>query len=364
MTKVAKNTPARKSSKRAPPSVLEDGCSFRLSGRLCVSEGLQVHCDWKRAPRNPIVGDVKVMCRLDGDGLSALFGGHCNVGYSGRFHAIVFDGKNWRDFNLTSFVCEGVLSYRRQKDKAWKAPYFFSLLESLRLGMVTARGGAFYFDGEVCPSIAEQKKWVDTREQAIERNSFSARPLRNPLYEGELKKAAQDLVRTGQPITAVVVKTNPQVVYIQYGDREIAATLLNLSNGEPEKHSELVFDQPIQVRAMCMSMKRGVLSLYVVRACEDLPEVIRREFATMGGVRCATIIDHIKGPSSSGVFLRVCYFFRARLFLSDLAGATHEERKRRLESLSVGDSLSVELVSVVDNDGYLRIKVKEAPVEK
>ena len=361
---------AKASTRRAPktpPPELKDDVTLQLSTRIFVTPSLQGFCKLPIVPRRAQTGDIKVMCRLDGFGLSALMGRHCNAGYSGNICAAVFDGAFWRALNLHSIAAANLLGYGKQYEKNWKVPYFLKVLDALKSGRVTARGGVFEFEGDFGQSKFEQEVWVEVQLYCIEINLRPARAPRNRMTREEQIKTAGELLKSGKSIAATVIKTNPQLVYLKVGDREMAATLIDLQSVSKD-YPVLKFDETIQVRVLSFSFYDGEVKVTVVRESEDLPAAVMQWFEVRGGKAVGYVVNTMKGEAgkgdtSPGVIIRVGYLFNAALYRGGVAGRWRREREQRFSTFKPGTTLEVELVCVTDKDGHLRIRVREAQVE-
>ena len=53
-------------------------------------------------PQYPNFGDIYIYRKSDSAGSYARSGRHTNYGYSGNYWATIFDGKSWKNLNLTS----------------------------------------------------------------------------------------------------------------------------------------------------------------------------------------------------------------------------------------------------------------------
>lgn len=197
------------------------------------------------------------------------------------------------------------------------------------------------------------KKSVVTFGQVVAQN---VRHPINPFGPKELVQVGRQLVRSGQTLSARVINANPEIIYVRIGDREIEVKLARFVDSL-ESYPEFKAGDEFQVRAIDLHKRQGIHTLYVARASENLPHIIRREFASMGGWLWAIVIGKMDNPATPGLIVRTGPYFRARLFLSDIAEETHGLRLQRLELLPPGKHIKVRLISVSDTDGKLRIKV-------
>lgn len=185
----------------------------------------------------------------------------------------------------------------------------------------------------------------------------------NPFDSKELLQIGRELVRNGRTLSARVINANPEIIYVRLGDREIEVKLVRFIHAR-EDYPEFKSGDEFQVRAVQILSRKDVVQLYVVRASEDMPHIVKQEFAAGNGELWATVIGKMTNPATPGIIVRVGPYFRALLFCSDIAEITEGERMRRLEYLVPGKHLKVRLISVSDKDGKLRIKVKEVQVEQ
>jgi hypothetical protein len=355
---------------------------LQLSGWICMTPGLRQLYDAHTIRKKPKVGDLKVMSKLDGDGLSAVLGGHCNYGYSGDFHAQVFDGDEWRVVALSEFIPWDIIHYVRQYEKANKLEMLMAVLEPHSTDMLVWTKDGYVPECGAESILAEQERMLETKREAEEEARrlhdeaarAAAAVLQRQREELERKRTiANDLLRTGRPVEGTVSG-------IKLDDRqEFAGYMLELPDGlQGLLGGDFVIGKTVDARARRIAglLPGQKLQVTVIRYRKDgtvhvmehgaRPFVIIRDAQeSRGGSLGAQVLDLWGGRENPrGLYVRIMGSFRAVLPLEAMAGDDDNARRGAMWNAYYyrygNQRLRVQLAKVEGGRPPARIFVKQA----
>jgi hypothetical protein len=351
--------------------------SQQLSGRIFMTDALRQIYEAPGVPRKPQPGDLKIMAKLDGAGLAAVLGRHTNNGYSGNFHASVFDGEKWQPLNLETFIPYRIIHFNKQGEKPGKLKLLMRAIEELASQILVWVDKAFEPQG-ADELLASQTAMLEEMEREEAERELAAKVQQEKRLAAERERQA-DLprrlaiahgwLRTGSPVSGVASGINASDVElgisVELGNGMQGILLPGFVRGcdaesRLRRANSIGNGQQLSVRVVRVR-KEGIL--YLMEDGASLLSIIQDEQASRGGALSAYVLD-IWGDRTNprGLFVRIMNSFRAVLPLDVMLGDSPEKKQSEMWGLyghRYRSEVKVTVTSARVGPGPVRISVRQ-----